>query len=136
MAKPLLAQKRFYLTYAIYWVLWIVIETNVLQWYGMPGLQSLYDSLITFVLLTVVCVLVCNILTYYEPSRDVILYLSVLAVVSTLVWGFVDRAILQINRAAEDAVGAACPIFLDAIRQMTIADALAIIRGNQTAATD
>jgi hypothetical protein len=95
MAKPLLAQKRFYLTYAIYWVLWIVIETNVLQWYGMPGLQSLYDSLITFVLLAVVCVLVCNLLTYYEPSRDVILYLSVLAVVSTLVWGFVDRAILQ-----------------------------------------
>ncbi|HEY1114392.1 MAG TPA: DUF4197 domain-containing protein, partial [Chitinophagaceae bacterium] len=36
----------------------------------------------------------------------------------------VDRAILQINRAAEDAVGHARPIFVDAIRQMTITDAL------------
>lgn len=47
----------------------------------------------------------------------------------------VDKAILQINRAAEDAVGYARPIFLDAIREMTIADALTIIRGSNDAAT-
>ncbi|HYC30566.1 MAG TPA: DUF4197 domain-containing protein, partial [Chitinophagaceae bacterium] len=41
----------------------------------------------------------------------------------------VDQAILQINRAAEDAVGYAAPIFTDAIREMTIQDALNIIRG-------
>jgi hypothetical protein len=47
----------------------------------------------------------------------------------------VDKAILQINRAAEDAVGFARPIFLDAIREITIADAINIIRGPQDAAT-
>ena len=47
----------------------------------------------------------------------------------------VDRAIIQINRAAEDAVGHARPIFVDAIRQMTIADALTIIKGPRDAAT-
>src|ERR1700730_8033063 len=47
----------------------------------------------------------------------------------------VDRAILQINRAAEDAVGEAKPIFVDAIRQMTIADAINIVRGERDAAT-
>ncbi len=47
----------------------------------------------------------------------------------------VDRAILQINRAAEDAVGYARPIFLDAIREMTIADAINIVKGPQDAAT-
>ena len=47
----------------------------------------------------------------------------------------VDRAILQINRAAEDAVGHARPIFVDAIREMTITDALNIIRGPRDAAT-
>ena len=50
--------------------------------------------------------------------------------------GMVDRAILQINRAAEDAVGHARPIFVDAIKQMTITDALNIVRGSKTAATD
>ena len=47
----------------------------------------------------------------------------------------VDRAILQINRAAEDAVGFARPIFLDAIQGMTITDAINIIRGPKDAAT-
>jgi hypothetical protein len=49
--------------------------------------------------------------------------------------GMVDKAILQINRAAEDAVGYARPIFVDAIKEMTIADALNIVRGSQDAAT-
>ena len=47
----------------------------------------------------------------------------------------VDRAILQINRAAEDAVGAARPIFVDAIKQMTITDAITIVKGPKDAAT-
>jgi len=47
----------------------------------------------------------------------------------------VDKAILQINRAAEDAVGFARPIFVDAIREMTIADAINIVKGSNDAAT-
>jgi hypothetical protein len=48
----------------------------------------------------------------------------------------VDKAILQINRAAEDAVGFAKPIFVNAIKQMTITDALNLLRGGQRSATD
>lgn len=47
----------------------------------------------------------------------------------------VDKAILQINRGAEDAVGYAKPIFADAIRQMTISDAINLVRGGDTSAT-
>jgi hypothetical protein len=47
----------------------------------------------------------------------------------------VDRAIMQVNRSAEDAVGYARPIFADAIKEMTIADAINIIRGGDTSAT-
>lgn len=48
----------------------------------------------------------------------------------------VDKAILSINRGAEDAVGHAKPIFLDAIREMTWQDALKIIKGDKDDATD
>jgi hypothetical protein len=48
----------------------------------------------------------------------------------------VDKAILQINRAAEDAVGYAKPIFVDAIKQMTITDAINIVKGADNAATN
>lgn len=48
----------------------------------------------------------------------------------------VDKAILQINRGAEDAVGFAKPIFADAIRQMTVTDAINLIKGGDTSATN
>lgn len=47
----------------------------------------------------------------------------------------VDEAILSMNRAAEDAAKSAAPIFLDAIKQMTISDAMGILKGGDSAAT-
>lgn len=47
----------------------------------------------------------------------------------------VDKAILQINRAAEDAAGYAKPIFVDAIKSMTIADAIGLVKNGDTSAT-
>ena len=43
--------------------------------------------------------------------------------------------IRKINQGAEDAASKAAPIFVSAIRQMTIQDALGILRGDRNAAT-
>ncbi|MBW7912785.1 MAG: DUF4197 domain-containing protein, partial [Taibaiella sp.] len=48
----------------------------------------------------------------------------------------VDKAILAMNRAAEDAAKKAAPIFVDAIRTITINDGLSILRGGNGAATN
>ena len=47
----------------------------------------------------------------------------------------VDKAILQINRGAEDAAGYAKPIFVNAIKSMTIQDAIGLVRNGDTSAT-
>jgi len=47
----------------------------------------------------------------------------------------VDKAILAINRGAEDAVGFAKDIFISAIKEMTLTDAMNILKGNKDAAT-
>lgn len=47
----------------------------------------------------------------------------------------VEDLILRINRAAEDAAREAAPVFLNAIRQMTIQDAFTILKGENNAAT-
>jgi hypothetical protein len=47
----------------------------------------------------------------------------------------VDKAILAINRAAEDAAGFAKPIFVDAIKSMTISDAIGLVKNGDTSAT-
>ena len=50
--------------------------------------------------------------------------------------GLVDDVVLRLNRAAEDAVKEAAPIFVNAITSMTIADAFNILHGADNAATN
>ena len=47
----------------------------------------------------------------------------------------VDKAILQINRGAEDAAGYAKPIFIEAIKNMTLDDAIGLVKNGDTSAT-
>ena len=47
-----------------------------------------------------------------------------------------DDAIEAINRGAEDAVGFATPIFVDAIKQMTVTDALKLVTGGPNSITN
>lgn len=50
--------------------------------------------------------------------------------------GMVDKAILSMNRAAEDAASGVGNIFWNSIKQMTVTDGLTILRGGDFAATD
>ncbi|MFV8270292.1 DUF4197 domain-containing protein [Flavobacterium sp. GT2N3] len=46
-----------------------------------------------------------------------------------------DEGLKVLNRAAEDAVKEATPIFVDAVRNMTFMDAKSILMGNESSAT-
>jgi hypothetical protein len=48
----------------------------------------------------------------------------------------VDEFILTLNRSAEEAAKQAAPVFMDAVKSMTITDGLSILKGKETAATD
>jgi hypothetical protein len=48
----------------------------------------------------------------------------------------VDELELSMNRAAEKAAGEAGPVFWNAVKQMSFADANTILRGDETAATE
>lgn len=47
-----------------------------------------------------------------------------------------DEGLKVLNRAAEDAVKEATPIFVDAVRNMTFMDARSILMGNENSATN
>lgn len=48
----------------------------------------------------------------------------------------IEDVLLKINRAAEDAVDEAKPIFVNSIKSMTISDAVGILNGEDNAATE
>jgi hypothetical protein len=63
-----------------------------------------------------------------QPAYNVISSVPILS-------DMIDKTILTINRAAEDAAIEAKPIFVDAITGITITDAINILNGEDTAAT-
>jgi hypothetical protein len=48
---------------------------------------------------------------------------------------YIDEFVVSLNRAAEEAAKQAAPVFLDAVKQMTISDGLTILQGKSNEAT-
>jgi hypothetical protein len=76
---------------------------------------------------------------YYKSPYKILLPEDAQKVEKTLrdigAGSLVDNAIEKINRAAEDAAKGAKPIFVSAIRQMTIQDGMSLLKGDKNAAT-
>jgi hypothetical protein len=57
-------------------------------------------------------------------------------IANALVGDYIDKLVTAMNRGAENAMDEAKPIFVNAIRSMTIQDAINIVTGGDGAATD
>ncbi len=57
-------------------------------------------------------------------------------VANALAGPYLDKVVTAMNRGAENAMAEAKPIFVNAIKQMTIKDAIQIVKGGDGAATD
>ncbi|MBK9507974.1 MAG: DUF4197 domain-containing protein [Cytophagaceae bacterium] len=76
---------------------------------------------------------------FLNPAIKILLPPEVQKVESTLrsigLGGEVDKFMLSLNRGAEQAAQEAKPIFISAIKQLTITDAINILKGEKDAAT-
>lgn len=57
-------------------------------------------------------------------------------IANALAGPYIDKVVTAMNRGAENAMAAAKPIFVNAIKSMTITDAINIVKGGDGAATD
>lgn len=77
---------------------------------------------------------------YSQSSYHIGLPAAAKPVVDTLrsvgMGSYVDKAETAMNTAAEQAAGEALPVFQQAIKNMSVEDALGIVSGSDTAATD
>jgi hypothetical protein len=71
------------------------------------------------------------------PTEAQVMYANISKVpgLSELILPLMDNTILAMNRAAEDAATEAKPIFVNAIKGITISDGFTILNGSDTSAT-
>lgn len=101
-ASPFSA-RRFLIIFSIAWVILIVDHATVLYWFGLSGEAAIADSLISNVLLLLVCLLVMNSLRYYVPRMDQYVNVLAICIVFAVFWLLLSKWILSISLGDYDS---------------------------------
>jgi hypothetical protein len=94
MHVSLFSVRRFLIVFSIAWLVLIVDQAVVLNWFGLDWTAAISDSLISNALLFLICLLLLNTFRYYVPAMGQ--YLSVLGMccVFTLIWLLITQWLL------------------------------------------
>jgi len=76
----------FTAVFFIWWCIWSILHTMVLQDFGMATSRSGADAFISNLLLAFACLLVFNNMRYYLPRREKYWYLLVISIALSSLW--------------------------------------------------
>lgn len=94
MSNASLADKKFKLVFAAWWVAWATIHYSVMRNFEVTPLEAFIDSLVSNVLLASCCWLISNNMRYYLPRQEKYWYVLVLSLALSCVWLLVTRVLL------------------------------------------
>lgn len=84
------------ITYTFWWLVWIAIYTLILERLGYSWNISITDSLVSNVLLGLVCLAVGNTIRYYQPSKNTAWKLIVWSLLLSAIWVFLAQWLLSL----------------------------------------
>ncbi len=96
MVKSISNSNRFSLTFISWWLLWIFIQTMLINSYGFSLLQAFIDSCICNLFLAASCLLIITNMKYYLPQKERYWYVLILSVVLSGIWVMVVKITLKI----------------------------------------
>jgi hypothetical protein len=94
MATSPLSVNRFRLIFSICWLVLMLDHSIVLHWLDVPWQAAIIDSIISNILLLLICLLVMNTLRYYLPRREQYLHIFFWCVFLSTVWLAITRWLL------------------------------------------
>ncbi len=94
MLQQKTSDKKFFLPFSIWWLVWIAVHYSVLLNFGLPTLQSITDSLVSNILLAAFCLLVGNNMRYYLPQREKYWYVLMISFAISTLWLILIRVLL------------------------------------------
>lgn len=86
--------KKFRITFTIWWLLWFAVHYSVVLNYGATPLQAFADSFISNFLLAGACLLIINNMRYYLPRKEKYWYVLAISFGLAVVWLVVVRVLL------------------------------------------
>ena len=86
MNKPQPSLRNYFIVYILSWLVWMGLHTLILYNNGISIHSALTDSFISNILLFISCLILSNILRYYQPGKNSSKYLLVWCLSLASVW--------------------------------------------------
>lgn len=97
-----LSVRNFFLGYCFLWLLWMGIHFTILINNDFTYITALTDSLVSNLLLFVFCLIISNILRYYQPGRNGTQYLFIWCLALASFWLLIIRFAIPRLLASDD----------------------------------
>jgi two-component system LytT family sensor kinase len=94
MSVSLFTVRRFLIIFSIAWVILMTDHAILLWWLDWPVELAIIDSLISNVLLLLVCLLVMNTIRYYVPEIGQYMNVLFMCIVLTILWLLLSKWLL------------------------------------------
>ncbi len=107
MAASLFSVRRFLIIFSVAWLVLMMDHVLVLYWFGLPWQAAAIDSLISNVLLLLICLLVINSIRYYTPRMEQYLNVLIMCIVLTILWLLLIKWLLRLT------LGCCYPNYMD-----------------------
>jgi two-component system LytT family sensor kinase len=83
--------RNYFVVYSMMWLVWIGLHFLILYKNGIEIFMALTDTLISNITLFVFCIVLSNILRYYQPGKNSSKYLFIWSLVLASVWYFMTK---------------------------------------------
>ena len=97
MSNSPLSIIKFRIIFIIFWLLMMLDNTMVLNYFGLPINAAIIDSSISNILLLLICLLVMNTLRYYLPRGNQYINIFALCLFLTIIWLIISKWVLGIS---------------------------------------
>jgi two-component system LytT family sensor kinase len=102
MAASPFSVRRFLITFIIGWLILMMDHAFVLKWFDLSWQVALLDSLISNLLLLLVCLVMINTLRYYLPRSGRYINVMAMCIVFSILWMLLVKWVLGISLSGFD----------------------------------
>src|SRR5690349_6397271 len=97
MPASLFSVRRFLIIFSIAWLVLMTDHALLLYFFDLPLKAAIVDSVISNILLLMVCILVLNTIRYYTPASSQYLTVLGMCILLTLIWLVLCRWLLSLT---------------------------------------
>lgn len=94
MANSILSDKRLRYFFAVWWLLWMLLEYIMLRQLNIDEIHSITDSIVSNILLAFCCFFISNNMKYYLPRQEKYWYILIVSLTLSFLWMLAQQAVI------------------------------------------